>query len=168
MQPVDLPTSCLHPIKWASWSSGFQWIYRSHIYKHKWALLYDLSCQRLATSRICSFSDARMTMPIGTLPRASNQNMVSSHHGHPCPHVQCSHMGSKLSHVHMNTNREITSQDSIMDVPSYCTTNLQSHMTSIQTGFATIMSQTNQKLVQIVCFQDRLSWIDKLQLSSPL
>ena len=45
-----------------------------------------------------------MAMPPGTLPRAPLQSMVIQHHGQPYTRVQCIHMGSKPTHVHVVTD----------------------------------------------------------------
>ena len=41
----DFMTSHPHPTRRKCWRSGFLCISRSHVYKQKWALLYDPSCQ---------------------------------------------------------------------------------------------------------------------------
>ena len=54
---------------------------------------------------------ARMIMSSSTFPGNSNQRMVILHHGHQCPHVQCSHMHSRHPHPHMSTNRAFINHD---------------------------------------------------------
>ena len=78
-------------------------------------LLYNSSHQGSTHSRTCNSSYVRT----GSVTKHTSKSPVPKygiwHHGHPCPHVRCSHMRSMPAHVHVSTNRTFSSHNSTDD-----------------------------------------------------